>query len=320
MAEGKDEFQIEFYDKIQKLPIEKIKINPFNPRKRFSQSEEDELLASIAEKGILNPIVVYEKDDVYYLLDGQRRYEVAKKLKLNEVPAHVLKREPSELENLSIMFHMHNVRVEWTDFAIAVTIEKIRELIGTSDVDQISKLTSLSQYKVEKYLRLLDFPAQIIKRFMDSEKQEQPDLDADMLIELHPALVKIEKYAPSVIKKYGKEKIVDILITKKKKGIVQKNKEFRLLTSMGIAVKRGNLDKDVFEDRLTDFFDNENVTIDEIYTDTVKTSVQAKSVLKILSGLRKDILNLDLGKLGKSDKKKILVEYKKLKQIINDKF
>ena len=239
---------------------------------------------------------------------------------MEEIPAHILKREPSELENLSMMFHMHNVRVEWTDFAIAITIEKVKELIGTDDVDQISKLTSLSKYKVEKYLRLLDFPGPIIKKFMESEKQERPDLDADMLIELHPALAKIEKYAEPVIKKYGKEKIVDILIAKKKSGVVQKNKEFRLIASMGMAVKKGNLDKRVFEDRLNDFFENKDITIDKIYTETVKTSIQATSILKVLTTLRKDILNLDLGKLKKSDKKRILEEYTKLKLIIKDKF
>ena len=47
---------IEYQDRIEELNIDLIEVNQFNPRERFNEAEEDELIDSILAKGILNPI------------------------------------------------------------------------------------------------------------------------------------------------------------------------------------------------------------------------------------------------------------------------
>jgi ParB/RepB/Spo0J family partition protein len=320
MTKSEGDLPTEFYDKIRRIETEKIRINPLNPRKRFSQVEEDELLASIATKGILNPIIVYEKNGLFYLIEGQRRYEAAKKLKIDTIPAHILKKEPTTLEKLSMMFHLHNIREEWTDFAIALTIQRIKDETGTDNVYEISKLTSLSAYKVKKYMSLLDFPESVINKFLESEKKENPDLDSDMLIELHPIIDKTKDIIPDFFKKYSVEKIVDICIVKKQSEIIKTNREFRDILKMVTAVKRGNLDKTVFKEKLIEFLENKNTTLEKIYADTTQSSDKANNIIKIVSKLKDDILNIDLRKLSAVDKENLKREFSKLKKLFEEKF
>lgn len=58
----KNKLIVEYFDKIYDVPLEKIVPNPNNPREKFLESEEDELIESILSKGILNPIVVYKRN------------------------------------------------------------------------------------------------------------------------------------------------------------------------------------------------------------------------------------------------------------------
>ena len=121
-----------YKDKIIQIPLSQIVKNDFNPRKRFVDTEEDVLIESILSKGQLNPIIVYKrkKDNRYVILDGERRFRALKKLNEDRISCHVLEQEPTELENLSLMFHIHNVREEWTDFAIAQTLISVINEMG----------------------------------------------------------------------------------------------------------------------------------------------------------------------------------------------
>ena len=58
-----------------------------------------------------------------------------------------LKKEPTELENLSMMFHLHNVREEWTDFAIAQTLVKVVYEMG-KDLEHLKRQDKLELSKI----------------------------------------------------------------------------------------------------------------------------------------------------------------------------
>ncbi|MEK7067844.1 MAG: ParB/RepB/Spo0J family partition protein, partial [Patescibacteria group bacterium] len=87
-------------DRILKLEPDKIKINPMQPRKRFSDQQMDELVASIREYGIIQPLIVSGKDGGYELIAGERRLRAAKILNLNKVPAII--RETNEQQKLEV--------------------------------------------------------------------------------------------------------------------------------------------------------------------------------------------------------------------------
>src|SRR4030066_2343011 len=94
------------------LPIDKIRVNPLNPRKIFREKDINKLCDSILEMGgILVPLVVLEvKQGDFVLIDGQRRLMAAKKLKMETVPVNTILGGMDDLRNLSTMFRIHMAR------------------------------------------------------------------------------------------------------------------------------------------------------------------------------------------------------------------
>lgn len=329
---GKIESLIKYENKIHEVPIDRIEINPLNPRKRFVEDEEDELIESIISKGVLNPIVVFrrDKDGKYTILDGERRYRACKKLNIIKIRAIILVREPTNLENLSMMFHIHNVREEWTDFAVSITIKKIIEEAGwnikklkTQEIKELSRITSLSNYKIKKYLRFLEYPKEVINRFLESERNMEPNkgLDPDILAEMHNPIRLIKSQIPEILKQYSIPKIIDVCIRKKAGEVVKKNKEFRFLSKALMAVKRGEIPKELLKDKIIDFLEKTEVTPEKIYTDTRSETVyQIKHIGKVSEDLYEEINNISLRKLTNKERGILKKKLLRLAKLIETKF
>ena len=72
------------------LPIEQISPNPDQPRKRFEDSDLDDLTASIKEKGVIQPLIVRAVGgDHYEIVAGERRWRAAQRAQLHELPVVV---------------------------------------------------------------------------------------------------------------------------------------------------------------------------------------------------------------------------------------
>ncbi|HMN25985.1 MAG TPA: ParB/RepB/Spo0J family partition protein [Ignavibacteriaceae bacterium] len=320
----------QYKDKIQSILLSQIETNPLNPRKRFVDEEADTLIESILSKGLLNPIIVFKrkKDNKYVILDGERRFRAFQKVNYKEIACHVLEKEPNDLENLSLMFHIHNVREEWTDFAIAQTLIKVIDEMGKSvetlqrqDRLELAKITSLSEYKINKYLVFYDYPQNIIEKFLESETSDEPvkGMDPDILSEMHAPLKIIEKELPEFLNKYSKEKIIDACIDKKANEIIKTNRDFRLLTKSLNAMKNGNVRKEVIFEKLEEFINELNVTPNSIFEETSETIYQVDSILKKTEVLIKEVQNLNLNQVTKEEKKQIKEYIEKLSLILNNK-
>ena len=86
---------------LRHLPIELLHPNPNNPRKTFREEELEDLARSIREKGLLQPLVVRQRDDgEYEIVAGERRWRASQRAGLHELP--VLIRELSDGETLEI--------------------------------------------------------------------------------------------------------------------------------------------------------------------------------------------------------------------------
>ena len=73
--------------RVEELPVKSISANPFQPRKHFDETALKELSRSIKEHGLLQPIVVIEKENGYLLIAGERRLRAHKLAKLPTVKA-----------------------------------------------------------------------------------------------------------------------------------------------------------------------------------------------------------------------------------------
>jgi len=87
-------------DELQQIPLEKITPNRFQPRKHFDEASLGELSASIAEYGVLVPIIVRGRGSGYELVAGERRWRAAASLRHATIPAIV--RESDDRDSLEV--------------------------------------------------------------------------------------------------------------------------------------------------------------------------------------------------------------------------
>ena len=111
---------------IRLIDPRRLKRNPENPRLIFRQEDLDSLRDSIAAQGILVPLTLYEAGRTFYLLDGERRWRCALKLGLSTVPA-IVQPKPDRLQNLMMMFSIHNARTDWDPLPTAIKLHEIEK-------------------------------------------------------------------------------------------------------------------------------------------------------------------------------------------------
>ena len=90
----------------RQTPIEFLRPNPRNPRKRFDDAELDELAASIKERGIIQPVVVRAIPgvaDAYEIIAGERRWRAAQRAGLHEIPVTIVEAGDREALEIAIV-------------------------------------------------------------------------------------------------------------------------------------------------------------------------------------------------------------------------
>ena len=80
-------------DGVEMIDINKIEPNRLQPRKQFEETALEELAASIKEFGVIQPVIVKEKNDYYELIAGERRWRASKIAGIKKIPAIVKKYE-----------------------------------------------------------------------------------------------------------------------------------------------------------------------------------------------------------------------------------
>src|SRR4051794_1824555 len=109
---------------LQEISPDIIRSNPDNPRLIFREDEMSQLLESIRQVGIRVPLSVYPDGRHYTLIDGERRWRCARKLNLKTVPV-IAQPKPAKLENILMMFNIHNVRVDWDLMPMALKLHEV---------------------------------------------------------------------------------------------------------------------------------------------------------------------------------------------------
>jgi ParB family chromosome partitioning protein len=139
-------------------PIEEIRPNSDQPRKRFSIEKLEELAASIREKGIIQPLVVRKMQEHYELVAGERRWRAAQKAGLREVP--VVIQDVSDDAALEIAL-IENIQRE--DLNAIEQAEAFHSLIEKFHLSQeeMARRVGKDRSTVANSLRLLKLPPEI---------------------------------------------------------------------------------------------------------------------------------------------------------------
>ncbi len=155
------------------IEIEKIKSNPYQPRKNFDHDGIKALADSIRDYGILQPLLVSrvekESGTEYQLVAGERRLLAAKTIGLTEVP--VIIKEPSEKEKLEVSLVENVQRLDLNPMEKAEAYQRLQQEFNYLQKD-VAKLCGKSREAVANTLRLLELPADIKTALRDERISE----------------------------------------------------------------------------------------------------------------------------------------------------
>ena len=140
---------------IVELNIEDIFPNPFQPRKNFDKDKIRELAGSIREAGMIQPVVVYKREEKYYLLVGERRWRAAQVLKWEKIPAII---KELTIDEIMIGTLIENIqREDLNAIEIAEGIETLKKKNDLTQEEASEKL-GMNRTTLTNYLRLLKLP------------------------------------------------------------------------------------------------------------------------------------------------------------------
>jgi ParB family transcriptional regulator, chromosome partitioning protein len=140
------------------ISIEKISPNPFQPRTRFPEKAQHELMESIRRNGLIQPIVVREQGDRFELLAGERRFRAVKDLGLPTISAHIKTLNDEEMMTLSILENVQ--REDLNPIDLAKSYKALIDDLGYSH-DNIAHQISRDRSTIANILRLLELPEKI---------------------------------------------------------------------------------------------------------------------------------------------------------------
>ncbi|MCY7398977.1 MAG: ParB/RepB/Spo0J family partition protein [Sphingomonas bacterium] len=140
---------------VREIDVAQIRANPNQPRQRFDETALNELAQSIAEKGVLQPILLRPFGDGYEIIAGERRWRAAQKAQLHRIPALVRDLDDAATAEVALI---ENVQRE--DLNAIEEAEGYKKLIlnFSHSQDEVGKLVGKSRSHVANLLRLLDLP------------------------------------------------------------------------------------------------------------------------------------------------------------------
>ncbi|MEO0102337.1 MAG: ParB/RepB/Spo0J family partition protein [candidate division WOR-3 bacterium] len=142
---------------IQYLKIDEIKFNPYQPREN-PQDDIAEMVISIKQRGILQPILVRKKEGSYELIAGERRLRAAREANLTVIPAII--KEISESEALELALIENLQRKDLNPLEEALAYKRLVEEFHLTQ-EEIAERVNKSRPSVANALRLLTLPPKV---------------------------------------------------------------------------------------------------------------------------------------------------------------
>jgi ParB family chromosome partitioning protein len=140
------------HERVRRVPLERIRPCPFQPRKDFPPEALQELADSIKEQGIIQPLVVRQKGDAFELIAGERRWRAAQSIGLKEVPVLVREADDRAVLELALIENLQRENLNPLEEA-----QGYAELIETFQLRQedVALKVGRSRVAVANSLRLL---------------------------------------------------------------------------------------------------------------------------------------------------------------------
>ena len=147
-------------DVLKNLKITEVEPNRNQPRKNFNQEALEELAESIKEYGLIQPIIVTEKEGYYSIIAGERRWRACKLAGLEEIP--VIVREDDEKKNNEIALIENIQREDLNPFEKALGIKNLMNAYGLTQ-EEVAKKLGKSRSAVANTIRVLNLEPRVLE-------------------------------------------------------------------------------------------------------------------------------------------------------------
>lgn len=145
----------------REIPISAIRPNPRQPRQVFDPEALNELVHSIREFGLMQPIVVREKDGGYELIMGERRWRASGKAGLKTIPAIVRQTDDNDMLRDALLENIH--RAQLNPLEEAAAYQQLLEEFGVTQAELADKI-GRSRPVITNMIRLLGLPVSVQRK------------------------------------------------------------------------------------------------------------------------------------------------------------
>jgi len=176
------------------VPVDSIQPNPQQPRHEFSEEALKELIDSVREHGVIQPLIVTQNETgdgaPYYLIAGERRWRAAQAAALATVPVIVKEANPEEMLALALVENIQRADLNPLEEARAY-----RELMDTFGLTQaeVARRVGRSRSAVANLVRLLNLPQEIIMTLHEGKITEGHARTIMMLEQREDQLLMLER-------------------------------------------------------------------------------------------------------------------------------
>ena len=156
-------------EKVLSVKISLVEPNREQPRKKFNEEGINELAASIAQYGVIQPLLVQWKDNYYEIIAGERRWRAAMKAGLKEIP--VIVKEYSNKEAVEISLIENIQREDLNPIEEALAYERLVEEFEMTQ-EQVAERVSKSRSAVTNSMRLLKLEGDVREMVISGDISE----------------------------------------------------------------------------------------------------------------------------------------------------
>ena len=146
-------------EEIQELPLNELRVNPYQPRKTFNEESLNELAESIKEHGVFQPIIVKKSIKGYEIGAGERRFRASKLAGKETIPAIVRNFTDEEMMEIAVLENLQRENLNAVDEANAY--KTLMENLHLTQ-DQVSKRVNKSRSHITNLLGILALPEDVL--------------------------------------------------------------------------------------------------------------------------------------------------------------
>lgn len=154
---------------IEQIKIVEIEPNKEQPRKKFDSESLDELAESIKRYGVIQPIIVSQKDNYYEIIAGERRWRAAKKAGLEEMPCIVRNDDERKKREISLIENIQ--REDLNPIEKARSFKALMEEYSLTQM-QMSEIIGISRSAIANTIRILNLDERVIQLALEGKLTE----------------------------------------------------------------------------------------------------------------------------------------------------